>query len=303
MYRGRYDAGYEEFKESRWGSAKELGIVPQRAELAERNPLIEPWSDLTEDERRLEARGMEVYAGMLTCMDYHYGRVLDFLKDIGEFENTVIVFLSDNGANPWYSSDYPGATESEFKNQFDNNVENIGHPRSNYAYGMGFASGSGGPLDKFKMTVGEGGIRSPFLIAGPGINGGRRIDAFAYVTDVMPTLLEIADVEYSTEFNGRQVEPMRGRSMLGLLEGSENSIYAPDEFVGGEMQGGRWMRRGDLKAVLVPEPYGTGRWRLHDVVNDPGEANDLSEEMPDKLQALVAAWDEYANDVGVVLPE
>ena len=302
-YRGRYDKGYEVLRRQRWESAKKLGIVPKRAELAERNPLIKPWKDLTEDQRKLEIRGMEVYAGMLDAMDYHYGRVIDFLKDIGEYESTVIVFLSDNGANPWYSSDYPGATEPEFKSQFDNSVENIGHPRSNYAYGMGFASSSGGPLDKFKMTVGEGGIRVPFLVAGPGIKGGRRIDAFAYVTDVMPTLLEIAGAKYPARFKGRKIEPLRGRSMFGLLDASKSSIYDTDEFVGGEMRGGKWMRRGDLKAVMVPKPYGTGESRLHNIAKDPGEANDLSKQMPKELKTLIAAWDEYAKDVGVVLPE
>ncbi len=91
--------------------------------------------------------------------------------------------------------------------------------------------------------------------------------------------------------------------MLGLLNGSKKAIYRPDEFVGGEMSGGKWMRRGDLKAVMVPKPYGTGEWRLHNVANDPGEANDLSKQMPDKLKTLTAAWDKYAKDVGVILPE
>jgi arylsulfatase len=302
-YRGRYDDGYETLKKRRWESARKLGIVPKDAELAETNHLIKPWEDLTDEEREREARGMEVYAGMLDAMDYHYGRVIDFLKDIGEYENTIIIFLSDNGANAWYSAEYPGATEPEFADQFDNSVDNIGHPRSNYAYGIGFASGSGGPLDKFKMTVGEGGIRVPLIIAGPGITQGKRLDSFAYVTDIMPTILELAGADYPTKFQGRTVEPMIGRSMTGLLDESKDSIYEPDEFVGGEMRGGKWMRQGDLKAVMVPKPYGTGKWRLFDVVKDPGEAHDLSREMPDKLKSLIAAWDRYADEVGVVLPE
>ncbi len=301
-YRGKYDDGYEVLKKRRWEAAKKLGIVPQNAELAETNPLIKPWKDLSEDVRALEARGMEVYAGMLEAMDYHYGRVINFLKDIGEYENTIIMFLSDNGANPWYSAEYPGATEPEFSNQFDNSLENIGHPRSNYAYGIGFASGSEGPLDKFKMTVGEGGIRVPLLVSGPGIKGGRRIEAFTYVTDVMPTILELAGVDYPDKYKGRKIEPMRGRSMANLLKGTKNAVYSEDEFVGGEMGGGKWMRQGDLKAVMVPEPYGTGKWQLFNVVADPGEAKDLSSSMPDKLEALKAAWDRYAKEVGVVAP-
>jgi arylsulfatase len=302
-YRGKYDEGYGILKLRRWESAKRLGIVPVDAELAKPHPLIKPWKSMDKEERAIEARGMEVYAGMLDAMDYHYGRVVAFLKDIGEYENTIIVFLSDNGANPWYSAEYPEATDPAFAGQFDNSVENIGHPRSNYSYGIGFASSSGGPLDKFKMTVGEGGIRVPLLISGPGIKGGRNIGAFTYVTDIMPTLMALAGAQYPTEFKGQKIEPMQGRSMVDLLAGNKEVVYGSDEFVGGEMQGGRWMRQGDLKAVKVPKPYGTGEWLLFDVVKDPGEAKDLSMKMPGKLKTLIAAWDRYAGKVGVILPE
>jgi arylsulfatase len=302
-YRGQYDGGYEALKASRWEAAKRVGVVPESAELAARHPMIEPWEDLTDEERAVEARGMEVYAGMLEAMDYHYGRVVDFLKDIGEYENTVVIFFSDNGANPWYSDEYPGSGEKEFREKFDNSLENIGNPRSNYSYGMGFASGSGGPLDKFKMTVGEGGIRSPLLISGPNIKGGRQVGSFAYVTDIMPTILELAGLDHPAEFRGRKIEPMSGRSMRGLLDGTKEAIYGSKEFVGGEMGGGKWMRQGDFKAVMVPPPYGTGVWQLFDVAEDPGEAKDLSKSMPDRLEVLKAAWDRYAKDVGVVLPE
>jgi len=301
-YRGKYDDGYEALKARRWEAAKRIGTVPQSAELAARHPMIRPWDELSEDERALEARGMEVYAGMLEAMDYHYGRVVAFLKDIGEYDNTVIIFLSDNGANPWYSDQYPGGRESEFRAQFDNSLDNIGSPRSNYAYGIGFASGSGGPLDKFKMTVGEGGIRSPLLIEGPGVQGGRRVDAFAYVWDVMPTILEFAGIPHPAEYQGRQVERMRGQSLRGLLTGSTEAIYDDNDLVGGEMVNGKWMRQGDFKAVSVAPPYGSGNWQLYNVVDDPGETRDLANEQPELLQRLQAAWDDYARDVGVVLP-
>jgi arylsulfatase A-like enzyme len=274
-YRGRYDEGYETLKTARWAAAKKAGVVPEGAELAQPHSKIRPWSELSKDEQAVEARGMEVYAGMLDAMDYHYGRVVDFLKDIGEYDNTVIIFLSDNGANPWYSSEYPGAQEGSFRDKFDNTLENIGNPSSNYAYGIGFASGSGGPLDKFKMTVGEGGIRVPLLIAGPGVKGGRQSASFAYVTDIMPTILAVAGVEHPAEISGRKVEPMRGRSMVDLLSGRKDAAHSDTEFVGGEMGGGKWMRQGDFKAVMVPPPYGTGAWQLFNVVVDPGEANDL----------------------------
>ena len=302
-YRGRYDEGYEKLKNARWQSAKDKGVVAADAELAERHPMIKPWDELSAEERATEARGMEVYAGMLDAMDYHFGRVVDFLKDIGEYDNTIVIFLSDNGANPWYSDEYPGARDPDFLAQFDNSLENIGHPRSNYALGIGFASGSNGPLNNFKLTVGEGGIRVPLIVSGPGVTAGVRSDAFVYVWDILPTILELAEVEYSAAYQGRQVEAPRGRSMVGILDGSASEIYSDQEFIGGEMGVGKWMRQGAYKAVSIAEPYGTGQWKLFDVEADTGEANDLASEMPDKLEELKAAWAEYAADVGIVLSE
>jgi arylsulfatase len=153
------------------------------------------------------------------------------------------------------------------------------------------------------MTVGEGGIRSPLLVSGPGVKGDRQVASFAYATDIMPTVLELAGLDHPAEFRGRKVEPMRGRSMRSLLDGTKEAIYDPTEFVGGEMGGGRWMRQGDFKAVMIPAPYGKGVWQLFNVAEDPGEAKDLSNVMPDRLETLQAAWDRYAKDVGVVLPE
>ena len=118
-----------------------------------------------------------------------------------------------------------------------------------------------------------------------------------------PTLLEFAGVDYPDKYKGRQLEPMRGRSMVSLLDGTKKAVYTESEYVGGEMAGGKWMRQGDLKAVKVPKPYGTDRWQLFNVIKDPGESNDLSKSMPDKLNELKAAWDDYAEEVGVIPAE
>jgi arylsulfatase len=301
QYRGAYDDGYEVLKEQRAAKARELGLVGKNASSPARFKNLTPWDELSEEDQALGARGMEVYAGMISNMDYHFGRVMNFLKDIGENDNTIVIFLSDNGPNPWFSEDYPGNLGSEWFAQFDNSVDNLGHPMSHYAYGLGWGSASAGPLDLFKMTVAEGGIRTPLLIAGPNVNGSRQIDAFAYVWDLMPTILDYAGIEHGTTFQGRDVEPMRGRSLRGVLSGATDTVYAADEYVGGEMQNGKWMRQGRYKAVTVSPPYGPGVWHLYDVVNDPGETSDLAAENPEKLKELKDAWDRYAQDVGVIL--
>ncbi len=302
-YRGQYDDGYEVLRAKRAAAARRLGLVSRDAQYPPRHPMIEAWDSLTDEQQALQSRGMEVYAGMVENIDYHFGRVVRFLKDIGEYDNTVIVFLSDNGPNPWSSEDYPGNRGSEWFAQFDNGIDNIGDPMSHYAYGMGWGSASAGPLDLFKMTVGEGGIRSPLIVSGPGVKGGRRVDAFSYVTDLMPTLLDVAGIDHPKAFRGRAVEPARGRSLGAVLSGAQTSVYGADEFIGGEMQNGKWMRQGDFKAASVAPPYGDGTWRLYNLAVDPGETRDLAGEKPETLKKLQKAWDRYADDVGVVLTE
>jgi arylsulfatase len=302
-YRGDYADGYEVLKEKRAAKTKQLGIVPDDARAPARHRMLAAWDSLSKEEQALESRGMEVYAGMVDNMDHHFGRVVNFLKDIGEYDNTVIIFLSDNGANPWKSDDYPGNAGSEWFAQFDNSIGNLGHPMSHYAYGMGWGSACAGPLDLFKMTVGEGGIRSPLIVSGPGVAGDRRADAFSYVTDIMPTVLEMAGVDHPKTFRDREVERMSGRSLAGVLSGARKIVYSAGDFIGGEMQNGKWMRQGDLKAMSVAPPYGSGKWHLYNLADDPGETRDLAKEQPDTLDRLVAAWNRYADDVGVVLTD
>jgi arylsulfatase len=303
-YKGQYAEGYEALRRKRIKGSKQAGVVPSDVAVQQRHVLTKPWSSLTEEEKAWQQRQMEVYAGMVDNLDYHLGRVVQFLRDIGEYDNTVIIFFSDNGSNPWDSEDYPGNRESDYLKQFDNTVDNIGNRTSHSAYGIGWAQAGSGPLDLFKFAVGEGGIRSPLIVTGPGIKGGGRINrSFSYVADIMPTMLELAGLQHPEQFEGQDVLPMRGHSMVGLLNDSKKSIYSADEYVGGEMFGGRWLRKGDYKAILVPKPYGDGQWRLYNVVMDPGETNDLAKEKPNLLQELQQAWDHYADEVGVVLPD
>ena len=303
MYRGYYDEGYEVLKAERTAGAKRMGVVPDNAQMPERFHQLKPWDSLSKEQKALESRAMEVYAGMMNNMDYHYGRVVEFLKDIEEYDNTIVIFLSDNGPNPWFSEDYPGNRGSDWFAQFDNSIHNLGHPMSHYAYGMGWGSASAGPLDLFKMTVGEGGIRSPLLIAGPGIEGGRQVEAFAYVWDIMPTILELTGIPHPWEYRGHEVDQMRGKSLVGVLTGSTEAVYDANDLIGGEMQNGKWMRQGDFKAISVAPPYGTGSWKLYNVVDDPGETHNLASEQPEMLEKLKAAWEQYAEDVGVILSE
>jgi arylsulfatase A-like enzyme len=301
LYKGKYNDGFAALKARRAEGTKRAGVFPANAKAAELHPSARSWNSFSDDDKAFQSRAMEVYAGMVANMDYHIGRVINFLKDIGEYENTVIIFFSDNGSNPLRNQDYsPGETGARFLAKFDNSINIIGGPSSHYAYGPGWGSACSGPLNHFKMTPGEGGIRSPMIILGPRVKGQRQVDAFTYITDIMPTMLEMAKLKHPKEYMGSEVALMRGRSIASLLSGDVKEVYSPDEPIGGEMGGGKWLRLGDYKAVMVPPPYGKGEWPLFNLSKDPGETEDLSKKHPKKMKELKVAWKQYADDVGVV---
>ena len=302
-YNGVYNDGYEKLRERRINSIKEIGLIPKDAKVPLMNKTVKPWDTYSEDEKVYESRKMEIYAGMVENIDYHIGRMLEFLTDIGELDNTIVLFLSDNGSNPWDNTQYPGNDDGVYLSQFDNRLENLGNPTSHIAYGTGWASAGSGPLDYFKMTVGEGGIRTPFIMSGPGIKEGVIHDNFAYVIDIMPTLLDMAGIQKPDTFNGKAVLPMKGKSFTKVLSGESETTYSNTEYVGGEMGNGKWMRKGNYKAQMVPTPYGTNEWKLFDLSVDPGETTDISDEKPELLEELKTAWSAYSKDVGVILSD
>ena len=303
---GEYDDGYEALQEERVKGAIARGIIPKGTVPAPVDESVDKWETASiGGTSRLEtkvklARAMEIYAGMVTNMDHHFGRVVQYLEDIGELENTIVIFMSDNGPNPWFSWDYPANGNGLFLDTFDDSLEAMGTRDSAHAYGPGWASAGSAHLNAFKLTVAEGGIRVPLIIAVPGMDGPSISHAFGYVWDIMPTLLELAGVDHPKQHNGQDVEPMKGRSLVPLVSGEAEDVYAEDEYVAGELVNGKWIRQGPYKAVSVPPPYGDGEWELYNLEEDIGESNDLSKEMPDKLEDLIAAFDAYAEDVGII---
>ena len=299
-YKGVYDEGYETLQANRVKRVKELGLINEDAKTPKMNHRVKPWKSLSKNEKAIESKNMEVYAGMVENLDYHMGRMLNFLSDIGELENTIVLFLSDNGSNPWSNTEYPGNGDGVYLSQFNNSISNIGNPTSHTAYGIGWASASSGPLDYFKMTSGEGGIRTPLIISGPGVSKEIINNEFIYVTDIMPTLLDMAGVKHPDSYNGKRVLPLMGKSFSKTLNGENTPHYSEKEYVAGEMQNGKWIRKGDFKAVFVTKPYGHNKWELYNLSIDPGETTDLAVSEKELLKDLIGEWEKYAKEVGVV---
>jgi arylsulfatase len=299
-YKGRYKDGYAALREERLRRMKEMGLVPGGTELGPWLAMVPTWDKLTPEQKKEEARRMEIYAAMVENTDFHIGRLLDHLETSGQIDNTLIIFFSDNGANGMPMHAYPGTDEAWVERNSDNRFENWGRRGSRIAEGMGWAQASVTPFRLFKGFIAEGGIRAPLIVSGPGVPEGEIKDAFAHVMDLAPTFLETAGISYPATWEGKDVLPMRGKSMLPLLTGKSEQVRTNEEPVGWELLGWRALRMGKWKITWIDKPFGESNWQLFDLESDPGETKDLSFDNPQEMQRLLKLWEAYENDVGII---
>jgi len=282
-------------------------------------PPLPNWDSLSEDNKTHYSKVFAVHAAMIENMDYNIGRLIQFLKDTGEYDNTLIVFASDNGTSeptetPFeISNEAKEATSQEievFLNRTNNTAANLGNPSSNIGYGWRGASMSASPFSGFKSTQAEGGIRAPFVIKEPGTTNnaaGEELDkvkAFVHVTDITPTFLEYAGVEQPGDvYQGRPVHPIMGKSIKPFLEGAVKVVHPDNKTISQELFGNRAVFMGDWKALYQVFPAGAGQWRLFNLTKDIGETTDLAQKHPDILNKMVSSYDTFAKEVGIVPPE
>lgn len=294
-YDGVYDEGWEALREARHEKAIAQGLVPKGAKLAPMPEGSRRWSALSKDEQKLYAARMQVNAGMLEAMDFHVGRLIDHLKAKGLYENTIFVVTSDNGPEPSRGDDnWQLALWMKF-NGYHTGMKNIGEKGSWGFIGPEWANAAASPSDLFKFYAASGGVRVPFVMAGPGIPH-ERVQSFAMVTDVAPTLLELAGI--APDATGRR--SMTGRSLVSVLEGDAPHTYGPDDPAGFEVSGNTGFYLDGYKITRNMAPMGDGKWRLYDIGADPGETTDLSATRPETKQKLLAAYETYARKMGIL---
>jgi arylsulfatase len=300
-YKGKYDGGWEVLSYQRLQSLKELGIVHKDAKPFPPLASVKAWNEMPAEERAAASRDMEVYAAMIDYMDEQIARVFDYLKEIGEYDNTMIIFLSDNGANGHLPTAYPGQTK-EYLGSFDNSLENRGQINSFIETGPGWTQASMAPSRLFKAFTAEGGIRAPLIVKLPGAmpNAGKINHSFFHVRDIMPTILDVAGVEFTQMINGRSVVAMQGSSVADFISGNVSMPYTGAERVGYELFGMKAFFDGDWKILLMPPPFGTGDWQLYNLREDPGEIVDLSDQHSERLVKMIAQWEQYKKENGVL---
>jgi arylsulfatase/uncharacterized sulfatase len=301
QYKGRYDAGWTALRATRRDRAAALGLAPKSAPMVTM-PTTENWDALNPTERQYQARLMEVYAGMASAMDHEVGRLIAHLKSTGEFDNTVFVFLSDNGPE---GSDYKQA-DLWLRLHYNRDLDRLGGKGAYVVPGPSWSSASASPLSTFKFYSGEGGIRSPLIISGaPGTASNQIHAGLTHVTDILPTLLELAKVPRpGTRYQGQSIEAPIGRSLLPVLSNPALRVRNDQEPIGYELAGNKALFKGELKLVLNNAPIGDGQWHLYDLRTDPGETNDLRQQRPQEFAAMQADYAAWATAQGVLpMPE
>jgi len=303
-YAGRYHYGWTTLRKERRAAAITKGVMPAGVRTVTMNTSGD-WTKLSAQQREQRAGAMAAYAAMGTAMDREIGRLIAHLKTIGAYENTIFVFLSDNGAEATDPMNMGAFTRWNANQLYDQSIAQQGRPGSLTAQGAGFASASVSPLRGYKFTASEGGLRVPMIMAWPGnpaIKGGSVATGFAHVTDMPMTLLKLAGVAAQQgRFAGRPVEPMTGLDLTPMLTGAASSVHSADKPLGYELSGNAVLFKGDYKLVKNLPPYGDGRWRLYNISADPGETLDLSGSDPARFAAMQKDYVAFAK-VNKVLP-
>ncbi len=318
-YKGKFDMGYEAYRELIFERQKKAGIVTDKAELSPLNPYIDakgpdgqdwpeldtvrPWGTLSDDEKKLFCRMAEVYAGFLTHADHQIGRLLDHLEETGELDNTIIVLVSDNGA-----SGEGGPNGSVNENKLFNGlpdtieqalpfIDDLGSPRTYNHYPTGWACAFNTPFKMWKRYANwEGGTADPMIVSWPAKitkTGVRR--QYTHACDIVPTLYEVMGVEPPEVVKGYTQHPMEGTSFATTFDDAEAKTDKQTQFY--SMGGTRaiWHQGWKAAAVSASAPdmwagYDRQRWELFDTDNDPSECRDLAAEHPDRLQELIGIW-------------
>jgi len=314
-YKGRYDAGWQTIRQARYKRMKEMGLIKAAWALSPRD--AGDWNEVSDADKRWHARRMEVYAAMITAMDTGIGRIVQALKETGAYDNTLVLFLQDNGgcAEEFGSRGEPRShyknvkaepmDPNELQTQMvprvtrDGKPVRVGHgvmpgPADTYiAYGKEWANVSNTPFRMYKHWVHEGGISTPLIAHWPaGIPKGRH-GAFepqpSHLIDIMATCVDLAEATYPKTLNGQEITPMQGVSLAPALRGQDVGRTVPIYF---EHEGNRAIRDGKWK--LVAKGSG-GDWELYDMDADRSELNDLASEHPDRVKAMAEQWETFAR--------
>ena len=290
-YRGKFMNGWDEQRKLRYNKLKETGMINETCLLTERDPRIPAWESLTEEEKQLWDARMAVYAAQIDCMDQGIGEVLKALENNNALDNTLILFLSDNGGN---------AESQGSKTLSPEELLLLGNENPAQSYRVNWANMSNTPFREYKHMVHEGGISTPLIAHWPAKmkKSGAITRQVGHGIDLMPTLMEVADAVYPETYNGHEIHPLSGKSLMSTIT---QGVTFPREPLFFEHEANMAVIAGDWKLVSAStkEPPYTGEWELYNLKDDRSETIDLIKRHPEKARELEILWNKWANENNV----
>lgn len=288
-YEGRYDIGWDSLRARRYARQQELGLIPAGQTISPRDSLVPEWDNLSYEDKQVWKRKMEVYAAMVDRLDQGIGQVLEKIKALQKDENTLVLFISDNGAQGGFTAS--GRRKPQRNSGPLGTAGSYGYQEQSWAYL------SNTPLNNYKNNMHEGGISAPFIAWYPkAIKGGGIAKGTAHLIDLAPTFYELAGATYPKQFNGVTPHTLAGKSLVPVLLGREPEV-ARGEPLFWERAGNRAVRKGKWKIVSTYPAY---KWELYDLDTDRGESRDLAARYPDVVNELSADYFRWADKTGVV---
>jgi len=313
-YRGHYDEGWDLVRQRWFKRQIELGVIDPNTTLAPRNPGVEPWDDLGENQQRFACRLQEAFAAFLDHTDDQIGRFVDGLRAMEELDNTILVLLSDNGASQEGGASgtmhevkhFQGIKESP--DDAVERIDDIGGPSSHTNYPWGWAQCGNSPFRWYKTLTHEGGVHVPMVVhwpAGLGNAAGTKRSQFAYVSDIVPTIYEILGITPPDTYRGTEQMPVTGHSFASVLDDGDapaTNTLQYFEFAGNRAliveRDGVWWKA--VTRHLPGTDFDTEPWELFDLTADPSECHDLADTKPDRLVELIDLWWQEAETHGVL---
>ena len=297
-YIGSYKDGWHVLRKNRQKAVIDLGLLPASAPM-KRMPSTTDWSALSEEEKRYNDKRMAVYAGMVDAMDHHIGRLIRYLKDSDQYNNTIIIFTSDNGSA---AGEVPALWFKMLG--YNNDYETLGERYSYNTLGLGFGSAAVSPLGHYKFHSGEGGMRVPLIVSGAAVahsHRGNISHSKAFVKDLAPTILSLAGTQHpGTQYQGRTIEANTGKNLLPIITASTDSVYTDEDIIAYEIGGNAALIKGDYKIMLNRGGINDGRWHLYNITQDPGETEQLETIEPAIFSELLSEYETYARENGVI---
>lgn len=301
-FEGNYKGGYDSLRMTRFKAAIKAGLISKNAQLPDRFPQVPSWDNLSAPEKKIEARKMELYAGMVDNLDYNIGRLITKLKELGIYENTLIIFMSDNGAaaEDFVNHSYFGPY---IKQHFNNDYDNMGQIDSYVSYGPQWAEAGSAPFKYFKGYTTEGGMTAPLIITGPQIERYNSLESqFLTLMDIAPTLYDLLEISYPSEYNSHEIEALKGASLLPLFKDDAVKIHDENYVFALEHRGYAMLRKGDWKLVNIQSPLDLKNFELYNIKSDPGESVNVRQLHPNEFETLLLEWEVFSKQVGVVTP-